>query len=66
MILTQPFSYFLDLDNQLDPLSIVIVSTQNMPKSYLPEQDSFFDALEFENYALVLQQSLEERFLQAA
>ena len=66
MILAQPFSYFLDLDNQLDPLSIVIVSTQNMPKSYLPEQDSFFDSLEFENYALVLQQSLEERFLQAA
>ncbi len=66
LILEQPFSYFLDLDNNLDPLSIVIVSTPNMPKSYLPEQDSYFDAAEFENYALVLQQKLKETGLQMA
>ena len=37
IILDQPFSYFLDFDNALDPLSIVVVSTQNIPKNYLPE-----------------------------
>ena len=66
LILEQPFSYFLDLDNNLDPLSIVIVSTPNMPKSYLPEQDSYFDADDFENYALILQQKLKQTTLQMA
>ena len=66
MILEQPFSYFLDLDNQLAPLSIALVSTQNIPKNYLPEQDSFFDALEFECYASVLQKNLNDKLLQAA
>jgi hypothetical protein len=66
LILEQPFSYFLDLDNNLDPLSIVIVSSHTMPKSYLPEQGSFFDAEDFENYALFLQQKLKETGLQVA
>ena len=66
IILDLPFSYFLDLDNALDPLSIIIVSTQNMPKNYLPEQDSYFDAVEFEGYASILQQKIKGTFLQAA
>jgi hypothetical protein len=66
LILEQPFSYLLDLDNNLESLNIVIVSTHNMPKNYLPEQDSFFDVLDYENYALVLQQNLKEMTLQVA
>ena len=66
IILDLPFSYFLDLDNQLAPLSIVVVSTENIPKRYLPEEDSYFDAVEFEDYALTLQQKVKESFLQAA
>lgn len=66
IILDQPFSYFLDFDNALDPLSIVVVSTQNIPKNYLPEQDSYFDALEFDSYATIFQQKIKETFLQAA
>ena len=60
IILDQPFTYLLDLDNNLDPLSIVIVSTHNIPKTYLPEPDSYFDAGEFESYALTFQQRLKE------
>jgi hypothetical protein len=67
LILEQPFSYFLDLDNELEPVNIVLVAVANMPKSYLPEQqDSFFDVHDFENYALVLQKELRERTLALA
>jgi hypothetical protein len=67
LILEQPFSYFLDLDNELEPVNIVLVAVANMPKSYLPEQqDSFFDVHDFENYALILQKELRERTLALA
>ncbi len=63
LILGQPFSYFLDLDNQLEPISIALVASANIPQNYLPDQDSYFNALDFENYALVLQKELKERAL---
>ena len=63
LILEQPFSYFLDLDTHLEPIYIALVAVANMPKSYLPEQDSFFDVHDFESYALVLQRELKERTL---
>ena len=66
LISAQPFAFFLDLNDSLDPLSIVIVSNQNIPKNYLPEEDSYFDAHDFENYASVFQQRLKEILLQAA
>ena len=66
LILEQPFSYFLDLDDQLEAINIALVATANMPKNYLPEQDSYFDAQDFENYALVLQKELGERTLALA
>jgi hypothetical protein len=63
LILEQPFSYFLDLDTHLEPIYIALVAVANMPKSYLPKQDSFFDVHDFESYALVLQRELKERTL---
>ena len=66
LILEQPFSYMLDLDTHLEPINIAVVSASNIPKSYLPEQDSYFDAQDFENYALVLQKELGERTLALA
>jgi hypothetical protein len=66
LILDQPFSYFLDLDNQLEPVNIALVASANIPQNYLPEQDSYFNALDFESYALVLQQELKERALALA
>ena len=66
MILDQPFSYFLDLDNQLAPHSIIVVPTQNLPKSYLPQQDSYFDEVEFDSYASILQEQIKDTLFQAA
>jgi hypothetical protein len=66
LILAQPFSYFLDLDNQLEPVNIALVASANIPKNYLPEEDSYFDALDFESYALILQKELKERTLALA
>jgi hypothetical protein len=66
LILEQPFSYFLDLDTHLEPANIALVVVSNMPKSYLPEQDSYFDSADFEDYALVLQKELRERILATA
>jgi hypothetical protein len=66
LILEQPFSYFLDLDAFLEPINITLVAVANMPKTYLPEQDSYFDAGDFENYALILQKELRERTLATA
>jgi hypothetical protein len=66
LILEQPFSYFLDLDDQLEAINIALVATANMPKNYLPEQDSYFDTNDFESYALILQKELRERVLAIA
>ena len=66
LILEQPFSYFLDLDDQLEAINIALVATANMPKNYLPEQDSYFDTNDFESYALILQKELRERVLAMA
>ena len=66
LILEQPFSYFLDLNHQLDPLSIVVLPSAKIPKNYLPEQDSFFDALDFEAYSTSFQQKLRTSALQVA
>jgi hypothetical protein len=66
LILEQPFSYFLDLDDQLEAINIALVATANMPKNYLPEQDSYFDSNDFDSYALVLQKELRERVLAIA
>ena len=60
LILEQPFSYFLDLDTHLEPVNIALVASANIPQNYLPEQDSYFNALDFESYALVLQKELKE------
>lgn len=63
LILGQPFSYFLDLDNNLEPVNIALVASAHIPPNYLPEQDSYFNALDFESYALLLQKELKERTL---
>lgn len=66
LILEQPFSYFLDLNNSLDPINIVIVSSPNIPKSYLPEEDSYYEINDFESYGLVLHQKIKSLTLQIA
>lgn len=66
LILEQPFSYILDLDNNLHPINIVLVSTPNIGKSYLPEVDSFYDENDFESYALILQQKIKDMTFQIA
>jgi hypothetical protein len=43
-----------------------LVASANIPQNYLPEQDSYFNALDFEDYALVLQQELKERAVAVA
>ncbi len=66
LILEQPFSYFLDLDTYLEPINIALVAVANMPESYLPEQDSYFEVDDFESYGLILQKELKERTLAIA
>ena len=66
LIMEQPFSYFLDLDDDLKPIHIVVVPTHNIPQIYLPEADSYFEPTQFEDYALVLQQKLKEKDLLVA
>jgi hypothetical protein len=64
LILEQPFSYIIDLDNDINPSQITLVSVENIPKSYLPESDSYFDELDFEVYATIFQKQLENLSLQ--
>jgi hypothetical protein len=52
------FVYLLDLDNDLDEKSILVVNTQDLPKSYLPSDDSFYNEKHYEKYALSLKESL--------
>jgi hypothetical protein len=66
LITEQPFSYLLDIDNNIEPIQIVIVSTPNMPKTYLPDADSYFDTDDFESYAAVLQKQIKEQRLELA
>ncbi len=63
LVLAQPFVYALDLDNDLIPQNILLLSTQNMPKNYLPDKDSHFDISDFEEYALILEQKINEKIL---
>ncbi len=63
LISVQPFVYALDLDNDLEPKNIVILATKNIPKSYFPEADSFFDKTNFEDYALILKHKVNEKGL---
>lgn len=55
LILEQPFAYCLDLNHELMPINIVVLSSPNIPKSYLPDADSFYDAADYESYAFDLQ-----------
>lgn len=66
LILEQPFSYVIDLDNDINPIQITLVSVENIPKSYLPESDSYFNELDFEVFATIFQKQLDVLLLQAA
>lgn len=66
LVIAQPFVYALDLDNDLKPQNIFLLSTQNIPKSYLPDKDSHFDSSDFEDYAIVLDEKLKEKAFLAA
>ena len=58
VICQNAFIYLLDLDNDLNEQNILVVNTQDLPKSYLPSDDSFYNEKHYENYALNLKESL--------
>ncbi len=45
------FVYLLDLDNNLAEKQILLISVENIPASYLPAANSFFDEKQYEKYA---------------
>jgi hypothetical protein len=64
LILEQPFSYIIDLDIDINPSQITLVSVENIPHSYLPDSDSYFDEPDFEEYATIFQKQIEKLSLQ--
>jgi hypothetical protein len=59
LIKQNPFVYFIDLDNQLNQKNVTICQTSNIPEDYLPSENAFFKESQYEEYALLLKQQLE-------
>ena len=58
LIHQNPFVYFIDLDNDLNPSNVVICPTNQIPTDYLPSERSFFKEKQYERYAFELKDSL--------
>jgi hypothetical protein len=58
LIQLNPFVYFLELDNDLNPKNVAICQTLNIPEDYLPSENSFFKETQYEPYALSLKAQL--------
>jgi hypothetical protein len=59
LIKQNPFVYFLDLDNELITKNVLICQNSNILEDYLPSENSFFKEIQYEEYALLLKQQLE-------
>lgn len=61
LILKNPFVYFLDVDDNIQPIHTSISQTTNIPSDYLPSKNSFFDIDEYESYATKLFQKIKQQ-----
>lgn len=52
--------YFLDIDAHQEVQHIRVSSVGDIPKDYLPTEDSFFEEEQYETYALELKSSLQK------
>ena len=59
LIKQNPFVYFIDLDNELNQKNLFVCHSLNIPEDYLPSDNSFFKEIQYENYALILKEQLE-------
>jgi hypothetical protein len=55
LIKANPFVFIVDMADDLHVKSVMIVNIDKIPITYLPFSDSFFEADEYEPYALTLQ-----------
>ena len=52
------FLYLLDLDAQLNTIQILLVALNDLPETYLPQNNSFFNEEQYENHALAVRDNL--------
>jgi hypothetical protein len=58
-IITQnAFVYILDLSDYLTERTVLILNTNDVPESYLPTHNAFFNEKQYEPYALRLKETL--------
>ncbi|MEN9611149.1 MAG: hypothetical protein RLZZ628_1963 [Bacteroidota bacterium] len=53
-----PFVYFVDLDTNQHQTNLILTSTDNIPKDYLPSEKSFFKPKQYEKYAFEFKEAL--------
>ena len=53
------FVYVIDINDDLDYENIIITPTENIPLSYFPPKDSFYEPIHYEAYAANLKIYLE-------
>ncbi len=58
LVSTNSFTYLLDLDAQLNKVQILLVSMSDLPDTYLPQENSFFNEEQYENHALAVKDNL--------
>lgn len=60
LIQKNSFVYFVDLDTDITEVSAFICPTQKIPDDYLPSEKSFFKEKQYEKYALILRNELQQ------
>jgi len=58
IVLHNAFVFFTDIAPNLNTVQVMLVTTANIPPSYLPFEDSSFDEDGFEGYALELKSQI--------
>ena len=54
------FIYFVDINDEFEQKNVFICPCSKIPNDYLPSEQSFFKAKQYEKYALVLRKQLDE------
>jgi hypothetical protein len=60
LVRKNPYIFFVDLDAHLNPQNTFVCPTAKIPEDYLPTEDSFYDPLQYESYAIQLKNDLSK------
>ena len=58
LISKHSFMYLLDLGADLNKIQILLVAISDLPDTYLPQNNSFFNEEQYENHALTVRDNL--------